>query len=65
MIWLPYRSDHYLTFAVCVCITIRVDIILAFRIGGVQQIHWIAHLGECLGALFRFFLAWGYMRDAY
>jgi hypothetical protein len=63
--WLPHRSDDHLTFAICVCITIRVDIIFAFRIGGMQQVHRIAYLGECFGALFRFFLTWGYMRDPY
>src|SRR6266850_1565251 len=63
--WLPHRPDHHLTFAICVCITIRVDIIFAFRIGGMQQVHRIAYLGECLGALFRFFLTWGYMCDPY
>jgi hypothetical protein len=65
MKWLPHRPDHHLTFAVRVRITIRVDVIFAFRIGGMQQVHRVAYLGECLGALFSFFLAWGDMRDPY
>ena len=36
--WLPHRRDDFLTFAVRVriAITIRVDVVLAFRICGMQ-----------------------------
>ena len=66
--WLPRRSDDdHLAFAIRVriALTIRVDIVLAFRIGGMQQVHRIAHFCECLGALLRFFLAGRNMRDPY
>ena len=65
--WSRRRRDNDLAFTIRVrlAIAITINVILTLRVGRVQQIHWIAHLCECVCTFLGLFLARWDVRDAH